>query len=84
MSAQVDLKQFKARFEQQFDRDPELGLRVRKIIDNYFHETTSPDLLVYEASLVADKPLFRNARREVNWEVEKAHLLMSTLLLSKE
>jgi Nucleotidyl transferase AbiEii toxin, Type IV TA system len=84
VSAQVDLKQFKAEFERQFDRDQELGLRVREILDSYFRETTSPGHLVYEEFIVADKPLDRDARREIRDEVERAHTLMLTLLPPKE
>jgi hypothetical protein len=84
VSAQADLKQFKAEFEHQFDRDPELGVRVNKILDSYFRETTSPGLLVYEEFIVADKPLDRDARREVRGEVKRAHKLILTLLLPKE
>jgi hypothetical protein len=84
VSAQVDFKQFKAEFEHQFDRDPELGLRIRKILDSYFRETTSPGLLVYEEFIIADKPLERDARREVRGEVERAHTLMLNVLPAKE
>jgi len=76
VSAQIDLQRFRADFEHQFDRDPELGLRVRQILDHYFRETTSPGLLVYEEFIVADKPLDRDARREVSGELERAHRLM--------
>ena len=79
VSAQVDLKQFKADFERQFEREPELGLRVWGILDDYFHKTTSPGLLAYEESLIADRPLDRDARREVRDEVERAHRLMLAL-----
>jgi len=59
--------------------EPELGLRVWRILDDYFHKTTSPGLLVYEESLIADRPLDRDARREVRDEVERAHRLMLAL-----
>ena len=84
VSAQVDLKQFKADFERQFERDPELGLRVREVLTGYFGETTSPGMLVYEEFIVADKPLDRDARYEVRTEVERAHTLMLKVLPAKE
>ena len=59
------------------------GLRVLKILGTYFRETTSPGLLVYEEFIVADKPLDRNARREVGPEIERAHQLMLKLLRLK-
>ena len=80
MSAQTDLKQFKADFQQQFQTDADLGLRVLKILSTYFRETTSPGILVYEESIVADKPLDREARRQVNAEIARAQSLMQHLL----
>jgi hypothetical protein len=80
ISAQTDLAQFKGRFELQFEADPTLGLHVLRILDEYFRESTSPGLLVYEEFLVADKPLDRDARREVAQEIARAHQLMRTLL----
>ena len=80
VSVQVDADKFKTDFQQQFQADAELGLRVLKILGTYFRETTSPGLLVYEEFIVADKPLDRNARREVSQEIERAHKLMLKLL----
>ncbi len=77
VSVQVDADKC---FQQQFQADAELGLRVLKILGTYFRETTSPGLLVYEEFFVADKPLDRNARREVGPEIERAHQLMLKLL----
>ncbi len=37
----------------------------------------------YEEFIVADKPLDRNARREVGQEIERAHKLMLKLLRLK-
>ena len=79
MSVQVDADKFKTDFQQQFQADAELGLRVLKILGTYFRETTSPGLLLYEEFIVADKP-DRNARREVSLEIETAHKLMLKLL----
>jgi hypothetical protein len=84
VSVQIDQEQFKNDFEQQFQRDPALGVRVLKILDGYFHETTSPGLLVYEESIVADKPLDRTARQQVIEEIERAHKMMFGLLPQKE
>ncbi|MGH9555227.1 MAG: hypothetical protein ACRD2Y_05335, partial [Terriglobales bacterium] len=83
-TAQIDLKQFKTDFQQQFRADIVLGSRVLNILGTYFREGTSPGLLVYEESIGADKPLDRTARREVSQGVEKAHKVMLTLLPPKE
>jgi len=84
VSAQVDLKQFKADFEEQFKNDAVLGVRVLKILGSCFRESTSPGLLVYEEFIVADKPLDRDARREVSSELGRAHKIMSVVLPPKE
>ena len=59
------------------------GCVFSRILGTYFRETTSPGLLVDEEFIVADKPLDRNARREVSQEIERAHKLMLKLLRLK-
>jgi hypothetical protein len=65
VSGQANLGQFKGNFANQFHKDPLLGMRVLKILDRYFRESTAPGLLVYEESIVADQPLDRAARQKV-------------------
>lgn len=84
VSAQMDVNQFKKHFQQQFQPDPGLGLRVHKILGTYFRENTSPGLLVYEEYIVAGKPSDRTARREGTQEADRAHKVMSALLPAKE
>ena len=76
ISGQTDLKQFKEDFEKQFQRNPGLGMRVIEILNRYFRENTSPGLLVYEESIVADQPLDRAARQRVTAEIDRAHQMM--------
>jgi hypothetical protein len=80
ISARLDLAPFKLAFQRQFETAPRLGAQVLRILDEYFKENISPGLLVYEEFLVADRPLDRDARREVAQEIERAHRLMKTLL----
>lgn len=80
VSAQLDLAVFMKAFRSQFHLEPALGQRVLEILSGYFAEDVSPGLLVYEETLVADRPLDRNARREVASELERAHRLMRDLL----
>lgn len=84
VTAQLDQEQFKNDFERQFHGDAGLGIRVLRILDGYFRESTSPGLLVYEESIVADKPLDRGARQQVSQEIERAHKMMLALLPRKE
>jgi hypothetical protein len=81
VSAQINLAQFKETFQRQFKADPPLGVHVLRILDEYFRESISPGLLVYEEFLVADKPLDRDARREVAQEIERAHRMIQNLSL---
>lgn len=80
MSGQTDLKQFKEDFEKQFQRDPALGMRVLDILNGYFRENTSPGLLVYEESILADQPLDRAARQKVTTEIDRAHPMMLKII----
>ena len=80
VSAQTNPAQFKEAFQRQFEADPPLGVRVSQILHGYFSESTSPGLLVYEEFLAADRPLDRDARRDVAQEIERAHRTMRKLL----
>lgn len=76
ISGQTDLKQFKEDFEKQFQRDQALGVRILEILDQYFRKNTSPGLLVYEESIVADQPVDRATRQKVIAEIDRAHQMM--------
>jgi hypothetical protein len=80
VSAQLDIGLFRGAFQHQFEPAPSLGKRVSRILYEYFRENISPGMLVYEEFLVADKPLDRDARREVAQEIERAHSLMRAFL----
>ena len=80
VSAQSDLALFRLVFERQFEPDPPLGKRVTRILSEYFRDNVSPGMLLYEESLVADKPLDREARRHLAQESERAHSLMRAFL----
>jgi hypothetical protein len=80
IGAQLDRNKFKGDFERQFHTDAVLGLRVLKILDAYFRDSTSSGLLLYEEFIVADKPLDRDARREVRQQLVRAHGLMLGLV----
>jgi hypothetical protein len=84
IAGQTDLEQFRGDFEDQFRQDLALGVRVAKILENYFRNDTSPGLLVYEELIVANKPLDHAARQEVREEVRRAHQMMLKIFLPKE
>ncbi len=79
VSARLDTAQFREAFHRQFKSDPPLGKRVSQILHEYFKESVSPGMLVYEEFLGADRPLDRDARREVAQEMERAHHLMKRI-----
>ena len=79
VSAQLDIARFKQAFQYQFASDPQLGERAMQILNRYFREDVSPGMLVYEEFLVADRPIDREARREVVEELARAHRLMISL-----
>ncbi len=80
VTAQTDQRRFRDHFENQFQIDPALGIRVLSILGDCFRENTSAGLLVYEEFLVADKPLDPKVRRQTTQEVERAHKIMLSLL----
>jgi hypothetical protein len=84
VSARPDLKEFKAKFENQFRRDPGLGMRVLRIEDQYFRENSSPGFLVYEEWIVADRPLDRGERQRVRAEIDRAHQMMLNIIPTRE
>jgi hypothetical protein len=84
IAGQKDPGGFKVSFQQQFQADPNLGVHVLELKRRYFGEITSPGLLVYEEFVVADRPLDRDARRQVTAELERAHGMMVQLLPPKQ
>lgn len=71
--AQLNPERFRGDFLQQFQTDKTLGLQVERILNTYFRERTSAGFLVYEELLVADRPIDREVRAEIERELEAAH-----------
>jgi len=82
VSAQSDLDQFSEAFRRQLYSDLALGKRVSGILTEYFNENVSPGILVYEEFLIAGKTLNREARRELEVEIERAYQLMKHIVTS--
>ena len=82
VSAQSDLDQFSEAFRRQLYSDLALGKRVSGILTEYFNENVSPGILVYEEFLIAGKTLNREARRELEVEIERAYQLMKQIVTS--
>lgn len=71
--AQLDPEGFRSGFQRQFQADQTLGLQVERILNTYFREKTSAGFLVYEEFLVADRPVDRQTRSEIEQEIEAAY-----------
>lgn len=80
MSEQRDLAEFRKKFEEQFETDPDLGGRVWGIFRDFFRETSSPGFLVYEEFFAAELPAGRETQRAIREEVNRAHRMLSTIL----
>lgn len=82
LGVQLYPEKFRNDFRQQFHADPTLGSRVEAIVNTYFRERTSAGLLVYEESLVADRPVDRETRVQIEHELQTAHQLVTRVLPS--
>jgi hypothetical protein len=78
---QLDPEKFRRDFREQFHGDQDLGLRVAGIVNSYFRERTSAGFLLYEEFLVADRPIDREIRFEIEREIEAAHRVMIQVFL---
>lgn len=80
LKAQVDPAQFTQAFVRQFRPEPVLALRVLHIFHDFFRETTSPGFLVYEEHVAANMAAGREARDELQREVQRSHRVVSRIL----
>jgi len=71
LSAQKNLGEFQEKFRSQFTVEPELGIRVGKIADDYFKSVDAPGLLLYEEFLVENTEA-REDREQVERELGRA------------
>jgi len=71
LSAQKNLGEFQEKFRSQFTVEPELGIRVGKIADDYFKSVDAPGLLLYEEFLVENTEA-REDREQVERELRRA------------
>jgi hypothetical protein len=71
LSAQKNLGEFHEKFRSQFTVEPELGIRVGKIADDYFKSVDAPGLLLYEEFLVENTEA-REDREQVDRELGRA------------
>ncbi len=79
LAAVPDLSAFNARFIDQFQADPILGLHVLSILRDFFRAITSPGLLVYSEHVAADLPADPGTPAVVRSETESAHRIVTQI-----
>jgi len=84
ITAQPDPAEFKRQFVNQFQADPLLGIRVLRILDDFFRETTSPGLIVYTEHLAANSPIGPDTPSALRQETERGHRIVSQIRLYPE
>ncbi len=79
LSAQQDLVGFAEKFRIQFGLEPDLGGRIKKIVEDYFKDLNAPGLLVYEEFLVNSSEASSD-RRTIEGELGRAKEVLEHLL----
>ena len=79
LSAQQDLVGFAEKFRIQFGLEPDLGGRIKKIVEDYFKDLNAPGLLVYEEFLVNSSEASSD-RRTIGGELGRAKEVLEHLL----
>jgi len=82
LSAQQDLVGFAEKFRIQFGLEPDLGGRIKKIVEDYFKDLNAPGLLVYEEFLVNSSEASSD-RRTIGGELGRAKEVLEYLLTAK-
>ncbi len=66
----------------QFGLEPDLGGRIKKIVEDYFKDLNAPGLLVYEEFLVNSSEASSD-RRTIEGELGRAKEVLEYLLTAK-
>jgi hypothetical protein len=80
LTAQTNAIEFTVNFVNQFRSDPELGIRVLRILRGFFRDAGAPGLIVYMEHLAAKAPADRHTQDAFRHEVDRAQRLVSTVL----
>jgi hypothetical protein len=82
LSAQVDLQEFRNRFLNQFNVEPDLRPRTIQIIQDYFSDEARPGILLYEEHLRQRIAGQDRSGRDLQSELQRAHRLLIGLIPS--
>ncbi len=80
LTAQPKPAEFAVNFVNQFHSDPALGIRVLRILHDFFRDAGAPGLIVYMEHLAANAPADRDTQNELRREVDRAQRLVFTVL----
>ena len=80
VTAQSDPAEFKRQFVRQFQADPPLGIRVLRILADFFRDPTAPGLLVYTEHLAANSLGGPDTLSEWLQQTERGRRVLSQIL----
>ena len=80
VAAIADIPRFNSLFAAQFLPEPLLGLRVLRVLSDFFRESTSPGLIVYAEYLAASLPVGPDSAEVVRQETQLAQRLVARIL----
>jgi hypothetical protein len=78
--AQTNPDEFSTRFVNQFRGDPQLGVRVTRILHDFFQDAGAPGLTVYREHLAGSAPADRNTQDALRRELDQTQRLVLTVL----
>ncbi len=80
VTAVSDIARFNSLFFTQFLPEPQLGIRVLRILGDFFREVTSPGLIVYTEYLAANLPADPATSEVLRRETELAQRIVAQIL----
>jgi len=78
--AQTNPNEFRVNLIDQFRSDPQLGVRVMRILHDFFRDAGAPGLTVYREHLAGSAPADRNTQDALRRELDQAQRLVITVL----
>jgi hypothetical protein len=80
LTAVPDIARFNSLFLAQFLPEPPLGVRVLRVLGDFFREITAPGLIVYTEYLAANLPADRTTTEVLRRETELAQRIVAQIL----
>ncbi|MGA2301522.1 MAG: GSU2403 family nucleotidyltransferase fold protein [Candidatus Acidiferrum sp.] len=80
VTAVPDIARFNSLFFAQFLREAQLGIRILRVLGDFFREVTAPGLIVYTEYLAANLPADRTTAELLRRETELAQRIVAQIL----